>query len=192
MSARASVGLWWVLAVACGDDQRADPTGGSTAGSTAGSTTGSTANPTTDPTAAESTGGPGSTGTSPGSTGAVDGTTTGEGSSEETAIPDVFFPEVLAVIQEECFCHRSPMFPGQLDLRDEMAYDSLVSVPAAQAPSVDRVSPGDPGNSYLYLKLLGDQASVGGGGTRMPQASPMLPPDQLDLVRHWILGGAQP
>jgi large subunit ribosomal protein L28 len=33
---------------------------------------------------------------------------------------------------------------GQLDMNDGIAYDSLVSVPAAQVPGVDRVRPGDP------------------------------------------------
>lgn len=187
--ARGGLGTWLVLAAACGDDGAGDPTAGSSVGmTTLGESTGPDA---TGSGSGASTGGTSGT-SSAGSTSAVDGTSSGDSGGEETAIPEVFFPEVLAVIQAECFCHQNMMFMGQLDMRDDMAYASLVSVPAAQAPGVDRVSPGDPDNSYLYLKLLGEQASVGGGGTRMPQLSPMLPPEQIDLVRYWILGGAQP
>jgi hypothetical protein len=98
---------------------------------------------------------------------------------------------VLAVIQAECFCHRSDTFTGQLDLRDEAAYASLVGVPAAQAPALDRVTPGAADESYLYLKLTGEQATVGGAGTRMPQGG-VLTDDQILRVRNWILTGAQP
>lgn len=144
-----------------------------------------------------STGEPGSSSSGPGgsssegTTSAVDDTSTSSDGGEETAIPEVFFPEVLAIFQAECFCHRSPMPAAALDLNDDAAYDSIVSVPSAQAAGVDRVSPGDADGSYLYLKLLGEQLSVGGAGTRMPQGG-VLPDDQLDLIRHWILGGAQP
>jgi hypothetical protein len=186
-------GLFSVLftvTAACGDDEGSDATAGaSEAGELTTSGPGSSTGPGT------STGPEGSTGpdasSSGGTTSAVDESTT-SGSSEETAIPEVFFPEVLAIFQVECFCHRSPMPSGMLDLNDDMAYDSLVDVPSVQVPEVNRVTPGDPDNSYLYLKLIGEQASVGGGGTRMPQGGGMLPDDQIDLVRHWILGGAQP
>lgn len=192
MVARVGLGAALAAAVACGDDEATDEgaeTGEPT--STGPSTDGTSTGP--DPGTSDSSTGSGSTG--PGTTSAVDDTSTGDGattSSEETAIPAVAFDQVLAIIAAECFCHRSPMFPGQLDLRDDAAYASLVSVPSAQVPRVDRVVPGDPDGSYLYLKLLGDQASVGGGGTRMPQGAPMLPAEDLDTVRYWILGGADP
>jgi hypothetical protein len=187
---RCGLSVLFTVVTACGED---DGTGG-TAESSEGGELGTSGPGSTGP--AGSTSSEGSTGpdasTGGTTTGAADDTSTTSGSSEETAIPEVFFPEVLAIIQAECSCHRSPMPAGQLDMRDDMAYDSLVGVPSAQAPEVDRVSPGDPENSYLYLKLLGEQGSVGGGGTRMPQGGSMLPDDQLDLVRYWILGGAQP
>lgn len=185
------------LAAGCGDDEGAESGAGSSGDPTGPSSTGLGMD-TGGGGASDSGGDPGSTGdpssTGPGTTSAVDDTSTGSedtASGEETAIPAVGFDEVLSIIAAECSCHRSPMFVGQLDLRDDAAYASLVSVPSAQAPRVDRVSPGDPDGSYLYLKLLNQQGTVGGGGSRMPQGG-MLLPEELDLVRYWILGGANP
>ena len=176
-----------MLGIACGDD-----TGGETM---AGSSGGTTVSPpdSTGPSSSSSSGADVSTGSessSGGTTMAVDSTSTG-GSSEETAIPEVFFPEVLTIIQDRCFCHRGAMPSGMLALDDDVAYDSLVNVPAPQAPDVNYVTPGDPDQSYLYLKLTGEQTTVGGSGTRMPQGG-TLTEEQLDTVRYWILGGAQP
>ncbi|MCX4245202.1 hypothetical protein [Paraliomyxa miuraensis] len=182
------------LGSGCGDDGTSD-SGASSVGSSDGG--GSTGTSTTSGSTGSSEDATSSSSTGPGTTSAVDDTSAStsldpSGSSDETAIPDVAFGEVLVVIGDNCFCHRSPMFQGQLDLRDDAAYASLVSVPSIQAPGVDRVVPGDPSGSYLYLKLLGDQATVGGSGTRMPQGLPMLPPEELDLFRYWIQGGANP
>ncbi len=184
---RATGGQWGLLVLlasgtACPGDDGADTRAGSTGDATA-SAEGTTR-------ADEGSTGGGSTGG--GSTG---GGSTGEGSSGEDTtgapVEEVLFPEVLAVIQAECFCHRSDTFTGQLDLRDEAAYASLVGVPAVQAPALDRVTPGATDESYLYLKLTGQQATVGGAGTRMPQGG-VLTDDQILLVRNWILTGAQP
>ena len=127
---------------------------------------------------------------------ATDSGGTSEGSTseggEETSIPEVGFDQILELMTVECFCHRSAMPSGGLDLRDAAAYASIVSIPSVEAPGVDRVSPGDPSQSYLYLKVIGEQASVGGSGVRMPAGMLPLPPEDIDLIRFWILGGAQP
>lgn len=177
------------LGVACGDDDGGETMAGSTGGTTA-------PDPSTGPEEGTSSSGADVSTSSEGtgsSTMAVDGSSSSSSSEggEETAIPEVLFPEVLAIFQEECFCHRTPEPASMLDLDDDAAYDSIVNVPAPQAPDVSYVTPGDPDDSYLYLKLLGEQATVGGSGSRMPQGG-VLPDDQLDLVRYWILGGALP
>lgn len=80
-------------------------------------------------------------------------------------------------------CHP----PNQsLDLRAGHTYASTVNVPSNQMPSLMRIKPGDPENSYLYRKLTG-QGII---GSRMPQGGPFLSQSQLDAVRGWILAGA--
>lgn len=186
---RCGLGLLVILGPACPGDDGEDTGAGTTGGTTM------VADDGTGPgvTGSEGSTSPGDTtgGTTLGTTLGMDESSSGGESSSGEPVEEVFFPEVLAIVQAECFCHRGPMVAGQLDLNDDVAYGSLLDVPAPQAPDVSYVSPGDPDNSYLYLKLVGEQLSVGGSGTRMPQGG-VLTDDQILRVRHWILTGAQP
>jgi hypothetical protein len=58
--------------------------------------------------------------------------------------------------------------------------------PSSERPALWRVRPGDPQNSYLYLKVLGDGGIDGG---RMPLGGPYNPND-VQLFYDWILDGA--
>ena len=66
------------------------------------------------------------------------------------------------------------------------AYASTVGVTSHQNPSLKRVAPGDPANSYLYRKIVG----AGITGDRMPQGGPYLNDAQIKLIRDWIRRGA--
>jgi len=61
-----------------------------------------------------------------------------------------------------------------------------VGVASVEMPSLRRVAPSDPANSYLYRKITG----AGITGDRMPQNLPPLPDAQIKLVRDWIRRGA--
>lgn len=56
--------------------------------------------------------------------------------------------------------------------------------------SMPWVTPNEPENSYLYHKIAGTQASVGGGGDQMPQYASAMSAAEIELVERWILGGA--
>jgi hypothetical protein len=102
----------------------------------------------------------------------------------------------LQSIQDNVFtpicsgCHTGPsggMLPAGLDLTSlAMSAANLVNVTSAQAPPLQRVTPGDPNNSYLIQKLEGT-ASV---GARMPAFSPPLDQATIDAIRDWISNGA--
>jgi hypothetical protein len=66
------------------------------------------------------------------------------------------------------------------------AYGNTVNVPSVEMPSLVRVKPNDPANSYLYRKITG----AGITGDRMPQTLPPLSDAQIKLVRDWIRRGA--
>lgn len=93
-------------------------------------------------------------------------------------------------IQEKVFtptcatsgCHNGVQEP---DLREGMSYDNLVGVKAIGNPSMNRVEPGDSGNSYLIKKLLGDDTAL------MPQGGPPLESEVIDSIRTWIDNGAE-
>jgi len=66
------------------------------------------------------------------------------------------------------------------------AYANTVNVASVQMPSLKRVAPSDPANSYLYRKIVGSGIT----GDRMPQGGPFLTDAQIKLVRDWIRRGA--
>src|SRR5690606_33442023 len=106
---------------------------------------------------------------------------------------DVTVEPTLASIQENVFtpicteCHTGAGAPHGLRLDEGLAYGNLVNVASAEVPSLMRVSPGDPDNSYLVHKIEGTN-TVGG---RMPLGGPYLPGDTIAAIRQWITDGAE-
>ncbi len=85
-------------------------------------------------------------------------------------------------------CHIGAGAPHGLRLDAADSYHLLVGVASAEVPSVLRVKPGDPDNSYLIQKLEGHAAV----GARMPFGGPYLSGDVIAVIRQWILDGAAP
>jgi len=117
----------------------------------------------------------------------------GCGGGDGEAAPEVPYEKVQSVFEEySCIgCH--PGVNPSLDLRAESSYDNLVGVEALLDPTLYRVVAGDPGKSFLYLKLGGDPvvADIPGIGTRMPPRADPIAAEDLATVRDWILGGAK-
>jgi hypothetical protein len=72
---------------------------------------------------------------------------------------------------------------------------NLVNVGSASLPTMDRVEPGDPANSFFMHKLDGTQgmfaAGCGGScGSQMPLGDDPLSAEVRDAIREWILNGA--
>jgi hypothetical protein len=112
---------------------------------------------------------------------------------------DVPPPATFATIQRKIFgpscstasCHGAAA-AGGLGLTPDVAYASLVGVPASNLAARDagllRVAPGDPGSSFLFSKLTGTLAP--GQGLVMPRVGALLPAKSIELVRRWIAAGA--
>lgn len=83
-------------------------------------------------------------------------------------------------------CHVGANAPVGLRLDAANSFAMLVNVASVQVPTLLRVKPGDPDNSYLVQKIDG-RATVGG---RMPLGRAALPQASIDLVRSWIAAGA--
>jgi hypothetical protein len=86
-------------------------------------------------------------------------------------------------------CHSGAGAPEGLQLDAAHSYALLVGVPSAEVPSVLRVKPGDPTDSYLIQKL---QNSSGIVGAQMPFGGPYLPQSTIDVIQQWISAGAPP
>lgn len=85
-------------------------------------------------------------------------------------------------------CHQGATAPLGLRLDAANSYAMLVGAPSVQVPSLLRVEPGVPDDSYLVHKVQGT-AAVGG---RMPLGGPPLSQAAIDLIRSWIATGAPP
>lgn len=85
-------------------------------------------------------------------------------------------------------CHVGANAPHGLRLDAADSYHLLVGVPSDEVPSILRVKPGDPDNSYVIQKLEGHAAV----GARMPFGGPYLASDTVAVIRQWITDGAQP
>jgi hypothetical protein len=83
-------------------------------------------------------------------------------------------------------CHDPLGQQSQMILTAARAYEQTVGRASVEMPSLMRVAPGDPANSYLYRKITG----AGITGDRMPQAGPPLDEAKIKLVRDWIRRGA--
>jgi hypothetical protein len=85
-------------------------------------------------------------------------------------------------------CHAGGSAPEGLRLDAANSYNLLVGVPSTEVPSVLRVKPGDPDNSYIIQKLEGHAAV----GAQMPFGGPYLSTETIAFIRQWITDGAQP
>lgn len=106
----------------------------------------------------------------------------------------------LTSIQDNVFtprcsvCHTGvgTTLPGVLNLTSAAAsHAALVNVASLQVPTLLRVSPRNPNDSYLIRKIEGAPGIV---GLRMPRGAGATPLDQttIDQVRLWITNGAAP
>lgn len=103
-----------------------------------------------------------------------------------------FAATVQPFIVKACNCHRSEPIPmAPFSLKDADAYANLVNAPSIQVPTMMRVAPSDTAHSYLWHKINGTQASVGGSGQIMPSTFP-LNPDEKAIFERWINAGAPP
>ncbi len=85
-------------------------------------------------------------------------------------------------------CHIGATAPQGLMLDAAHSYNLLVDHPSTEVPSILRVAPGDPTNSYIIQKLEG-HAAVGG---QMPLGETPLPAATIAFIAQWITDGAPP
>jgi hypothetical protein len=116
----------------------------------------------------------------------------GGDAGDDTGAP-VAYEEVQGVFDEYGCASCHPGVNPSLDLTEGNSYDGLVGIQALEDPTLYRVVAGDPERSFLYLKLGGAApvADIPAIGTRMPPRAPPIDPDDLDLIRRWILQGAK-
>jgi hypothetical protein len=97
----------------------------------------------------------------------------------------VSFAAVQQLLTGNCAgCHP----PNQgMDLTTGHVYANIVNVKSREVPSLLRVKPGDPTDSYLYQKVTQARPMV---GVRMPKDGQPLTADEITTLRVWIAQGA--
>jgi hypothetical protein len=100
--------------------------------------------------------------------------TSGRGPAERVS----FARQIQPLFDAKCISCHPASYP-YLDLRPGHAYRALVGVPAATAPSYERVLPNRPDLSYLLLAPE-DPSRVG-----------LLSPAERRLIAAWIRQGAR-
>jgi hypothetical protein len=101
-------------------------------------------------------------------------------------------------IQENIFtpicsvCHAGASAPEGLRLDAANSYNLLVGVPSTEVPSLMRVKPGDPVNSYIIQKLQGHAAVGAQMPFGCPTTQPCLTATQIGFIQQWITNGAPP
>ncbi|MEW6267700.1 MAG: hypothetical protein AB1689_00215 [Thermodesulfobacteriota bacterium] len=87
-------------------------------------------------------------------------------------------------------CHGSAT-SGGLDLRAGASYGNLFEATSTSS-ALPRLRPGEPSESYLYLKLAAATrpGSVQVAGSPMPSGLPPIPEEHLEALKIWIEAGA--
>jgi len=89
-------------------------------------------------------------------------------------------------------CHVGGSAPMGLRLDAANSFNLLVGVPSTEVPSLLRVKPGDPDNSYIIQKLEGHQAVGQQMPFGCPTTQPCLTTSTIAFIRQWITNGAPP
>jgi len=126
----------------------------------------------------------------------------GGGGDEEPPPAPTGLQPTLASIQASIFtprcatsgCHTGAGAQAQLHLDAGLSWNNLVSVQSSQSASLTRVIPMNPDGSFLIHKLEG--MGPGGapivGGQMPDDGPPYLQSSQIQVIKEWILNGAQP
>jgi len=100
--------------------------------------------------------------------------------------------QIFTPICSTCHTGVGTNLPGVQNLTAGNTFASIVNVASIEQPSLLRIKPNDPANSYLVQKILG---AAGITGSRMPlgcgsTADPCLDAATISLVQTWVSQGA--
>lgn len=197
--------------IACGSEDPTEPsgTGGAGPGAGGGLATGGTPG---------GGGAPAAGGGDPGSGGMMEGCDI-DFSDLDTSMPVSLRNDVIPMFAMSCSlasaCHPPdrpkaglPLGPRMMDLTEDLANQIHMALlmPSTTAPAMNRVTPNDPGNSFIMHKMANNQENLGltctpqdstatGCGNDMPPAAGLCAQNngqsRFDMVARWIAQGAQ-
>lgn len=98
---------------------------------------------------------------------------------------------ISKILEANCGgCHGGAAPSEQFDVLSDGTYERLLE-PSVQNPDMPLVTPGDPMQSYMWLKLIGDDSIVGDPMPVDPlDGSRTLTEAELGDIETWIVNGA--
>jgi hypothetical protein len=119
----------------------------------------------------------------------------------EITLAQSTFGHVKTIFDNNCTigCHSGPSASGQLDLSGSASSVLLALLadpvnPAALEEGMRLVDPGYPDRSFLFAKVAADidpfDHTIPAMGVDMPQNQPALAHKDIEMIRQWILFGA--
>ena len=103
------------------------------------------------------------------------------------------YADIQAIWDEHCTaaCHETGGEWALLIMTSDSSYTALQAM-STQATDLKFIEPNDTDASYLWHKINGTHASVGGSGNPMPAPAGGLDAGTIATIEAWISGGAQP
>lgn len=101
--------------------------------------------------------------------------------------------DIVPIWNNSCAVAASCHVAGGMQVPD-LVTAPLETLLADQSPiaGAPYLTANDPDNSYVYLKIAGRQAEVGGGGGSMPVSPGELSACEAMIIEAWIEQGAMP
>ena len=118
-----------------------------------------------------------------------DDSTLGPDDEGEGALTEATLAQVSGVFSVSCAlsgCHSGGEPKADLSLEGDFAA-RIIGVASGQRPDLKLVDPGNPDDSYLLIKVRGDDEIV---SQQMPPGG-TLPAEQVEIIRAWIASGAK-
>jgi hypothetical protein len=103
-----------------------------------------------------------------------------------------FSRQVQVILTHDCAvsgCHVPGSPAAGLILAQGFTFNALVNIPSTERPLTPRVTPGNPDASYLWQKVSMNPPPAG-WQMPAPATGSVMPADEQDLIRRWILEGA--
>lgn len=111
-------------------------------------------------------------------------------STAEVQGPVSYQRDILPQLIQDCsYCHQAYDPHGLLIIDELSSYDALVNMASVQLPTMKRIQPGSPEQSYLWLKGTNGHIQAGGSGWTMPLGQ-LYSPEFKSLLYRWITQGA--
>ena len=114
------------------------------------------------------------------------------GAPDDLVATPSFSANVAPILDKRCSlggCHSFATRQAGLVLTPDAAYDALVSVPSSLRPSVLRVRPSQPSQSWL-VAMISPDGTARQPFSRMPLATQPLTANQIATIVRWIEQGA--